>query len=147
MEVKAWMVWMIFAAVFIVGELFTTGFFLLWFGIGAGIAGLVALLKLGAAWQWGTFIVVSGILFAVSRKFADRITSKATPGVGADRVIGKEAVVLVEIDNEKSQGRVRLEKEEWNADSATGEIIAVGEKTVVEKMEGTHLIVNKKGDD
>ena len=69
MEVKAWMIWMIFAAVFIVGEMFTAGFFLLWFGIGAGVAGILALLKLGAAWQWGAFIVVSGVLFAVSRKF------------------------------------------------------------------------------
>ena len=45
MEVKAWMIWMIFAAVFIVGEMFTAGFFLLWFGIGAGVAGLLALLR------------------------------------------------------------------------------------------------------
>jgi membrane protein implicated in regulation of membrane protease activity len=30
-----WIIWLIVAALFLVGEVLTTGFFLLWFGVGA----------------------------------------------------------------------------------------------------------------
>jgi len=67
MGIPIWMLWMILAALCIIGEIFTAGFFLLWFGIGAAAAGAAALLGLGAAWQWGLFVVLTAVLFAVSR--------------------------------------------------------------------------------
>ncbi len=136
-----WIIWFVFAAIFIVGEILTAGFFLLWFGIGAAIAGVLAILGFNAGWQWGAFIVVSGTLFAISRRFAERFTKKQPPGIGADRFIGEVGVVLEEIDNIKNTGRVRIEKEEWRADSATGEIIKEGEKVKVVRMDGTHVVV------
>ena len=54
---------MAIAALFIIGEIFTQGFFLLWFGIGAAVAGICAILGLGVGWQLGSFVVVSGLLF------------------------------------------------------------------------------------
>jgi len=136
-----WLVWMIIAAVFIIGEIFTAGFFLLWFGIGAAAAGILAMLDFGAGWQWATFIVVSGLLFVVSRRFAERITKKQPPGIGADRFIGMKGVVLEEVDNTKNTGRVRIEKEEWRADSDTSEIIPVDTRVEVVRLVGTRLIV------
>ena len=59
MDTNLWWIWMILAALFIVGEIFTAGFFLLWFGVGAGVAGALALFDLGATWQWAGFVVVS----------------------------------------------------------------------------------------
>jgi len=141
MTVNIWWVWMVIAALFVIGEIFTAGFFLLWFGIGAAVAGILALLGLGAGWQWGTFIVVSGVLFGVSRRFAERFTKKQPPGIGADRFVGKQGVVLEEIDNVKNTGRVRIEKEEWRADSNTGEVIPVGKMVKVARLDGTHLVV------
>ena len=141
MAVNIWWVWMVIAALFIIGEIFTAGFFLLWFGIGAAIAGILALLGFGAGWQWGTFIVLSGVLFGVSRKFAERFTKKQPPGIGADRFIGKKGVVLEEVDNIKNTGRVRVEKEEWRADSETGKVIPVGKMVEVTRLDGTHLVV------
>ena len=46
MEFEIWWIWMAIAALFIVGEIFTQGFFLLWFGIGAAVAGFLAILGL-----------------------------------------------------------------------------------------------------
>ena len=132
---------MIIAAIFIVGEIFTMGFFLLWFGVGAAIAGILAILGLGIGWQLGAFVVISGVLFVVSRRFAERFSKKQPPGIGADRFIGKECVVLEEIDNMKNTGQVRLKKEEWRADSETGEVIAVGTRVEVTRLDGTHLVV------
>jgi len=147
MGIKIWWIWMALAAIFVVGEIFTAGFFLLWFGIGAASAGILALIGLGPAWQLGAFVVVSGVLFAVSRKLADKITKKQPPGVGADRFIGKEGIVLEEIDNEKNTGRVRLKSEDWRADSETDEIIPKGTRVGVTGLDGTHLIVREKKED
>jgi len=142
------MAWMIFAAACIIGEIFTAGFFLFWFGIGAVVAGILALLGLSAGWQWGTFIVLSGVLFAVSRRLADRMTKEQPPGIGADRTIGKEGLVLEKIDNINNRGRVRLDKEQWRAESETGDMIPKGERVLVVRLDGTHLVVSpvKKGE-
>jgi membrane protein implicated in regulation of membrane protease activity len=138
---KIWWLWMGLAAVFAVGEIFTEGFFLLWFAIGAAVAGVLAILGVGAVWQWAAFVVLSGVLLAVSRRFAERFTSKQPPGIGADRFIGKRGLVLEEIDEVKNTGRARIDKEEWRADSATGEAIPVGARIEVVRLEGTHVVV------
>lgn len=141
MDTSLWWVWMILAALFVVGEIFTASFFLLWFGVGSAIAGLLALFGLGAAWQWVGFVVVSSVLFAVSRKFANRVSKDQPPGIGADRLIGEEGVVLEEISNADNIGRVRMGKEEWRAESDSGENISAGLRVEVTRISGTHLVV------
>ncbi len=39
-QVQPWWVWMVLAAVFLIAEIFTAGFFLLWFSIGSAVAGV-----------------------------------------------------------------------------------------------------------
>jgi membrane protein implicated in regulation of membrane protease activity len=136
-----WWIWMIIAAVFLVGEIFTAGFFLLPFGIGAAIAGLVALMGAGTAWQLGVFIVASFVLFLVSRRFAEKVSKEQPPGIGADRFIGKKCVVLEEIDNLANSGRVRMGKEEWRAESDSGDNIAPDTTVSVIRISGTQLVV------
>ena len=97
MVIKIWWIWMIIAAIFVVGEIFTAGFFLLWFGVGAVVAGVLALLGLSFGWQLASFAVVSLVLFVMSRRFAERFSKKQPPGIGADRFIGKQGIVLEDI--------------------------------------------------
>jgi membrane protein implicated in regulation of membrane protease activity len=144
MDFKIYIVWFVFAAIFIIGEIFTTGFFLACFGVGAIVSGVLALIGLNPVWQWTSFVVVSGILFAVSRRFAEKFSKKQPPGIGADRFIGKEGIVLEEIDNVKNTGSVRIDKELWRADSETGEIIKKGDRIVVVRLDGTHVVVKTK---
>jgi len=132
---------MIAAAVFAVGEIFTAGFFLLCFGIGSAAAGVTALLKLGEGWQWTAFIIASFVSFLASRRFAERVSQEQPPGIGADRFVGAQCVVLEVIDNAKDSGRVRMDKEEWRAESAGGGVIAKDTKVVVTSIKGTHLVV------
>lgn len=141
MSVQVWWIWMVLAALFIIGEIFTAGLFLLWFGLGAAVAGILALVGLNPGWQWGTFVVVSTVLFAATRRFAERLTKKQPAGVGADRFIGRSGVVLQEVDNIKNTGLVRVEKDEWRAESDTGEVILTGALVKVTRLDGTHLVV------
>jgi len=143
MNPDLWWIWMILAALFIVGEIFTFGFFLLWFGVGAAAAGVLALFDVGSAWQWVTFIVVSLGLFLVSRRFAERVSDEQPPGIGADRFIGKPCVVLETIDDANNTGRVRMDKEEWRANSVDGRVIPEGARVVVTSIKGTHLVVEQ----
>jgi membrane protein implicated in regulation of membrane protease activity len=136
-----WWAWMILAALFIVGEIFTAGFFLLPIGIGAAIAGLIALLGGNTIWQLVVFVIASFILFLVSRRFAQRVTKEQPPGIGADRFVGEECVVLEAINDLNDTGRVRMGKEEWRARSENGENIATGTKVTVVRLSGTHLVV------
>jgi len=141
MTLGIWIIWMAIAAAFVIGEILTLGFFLLWFGIGAAVAGILAIFGLGGSWQWGAFAVVSGVLFVLSRRFAERFSKKQPPGIGADRFVDKKGVVLEEVDNIKNSGRIRMGKEEWRAESDTGEVIPVGKMVEVTRLVGTHVVV------
>ena len=148
MGIKIWWIWMAIAAFFVIAEIFTMGFALLWFGIGAAVAGILALMGCGLGWQLASFIVISGVLFAVSRSFAEKFTKKQPPGVGADRFVQEKGVVTEEIDNIKNTGRVRIGKDDWRADSDTDEVIPTGSMVEVTRVDGTHLVVkvlNKGG--
>ena len=65
--------WVILAVVLSVAEIFTAGFFMLPFGIGAACAAILELFwpgSIGA--QWIAFIGVSSLLLVGMRRFASR---------------------------------------------------------------------------
>lgn len=136
-----WIVWLILAAIFIVGEIFTAGFFILWFGIGAAVAAVLAFLHVAPGWQLAAFIVASLTLFLASRKFAQKVTKEQPPGIGADRLLDQECIVLENIDNIGNTGRVRLQTEEWRAKSDDGAVIPEKARVKVVRVDGTHLVV------
>ena len=65
-----WLIWLIAAVVFAVGEIATLGFFLAPFAGGALVAAIVTGLGAGAAAGWAVFLVVSVILLAALRPVA-----------------------------------------------------------------------------
>lgn len=137
-------IWVIFAGICVVMEIFTAGFVLLWFGVGAVCAAIMAWMGFRVVYQILVFTVVSGVLFAVSRKFAEKFSAKQPPGIGADRFAGQTGVVFEEIDNLKNTGRVRILQDEWRADSVDGSVIPVDAIIEVIKMDGTHAVVKIK---
>ncbi len=135
--------WLILALVFFVGELLTVGFFLVAFGVGAALAGVVALLGFGLFWQFGVFVVVSMVAVFSLRRFADKVTP-ATPvsQVGVDRVLGRRAVVVETIDAINGTGIVRVDAEEWRAiPENEGQVIPAKTPVEVLAVRGTRLVV------
>ncbi|MBN2364477.1 NfeD family protein [candidate division WOR-3 bacterium] len=135
--------WLIFAAVFIVGEIFTAGFFLICFGIGAAAAGIVSMIEVHPLWQWVAFVLLSAVSFAFARKFSDKVTKKQPRGVGADRLIGMKGVVTEKIINHENSGFVRVENEIWKASAESDEEIDKDVEIEVVEKKGVHLIVRK----
>jgi membrane protein implicated in regulation of membrane protease activity len=132
---------MVLAAIFLIGEIFTAGFFLIFLSVGAAAAGILALLDVSRVGQFIVFIVVSGILFVFGRRFADRVTEKQPPGIGANRFVDQEGMVLETIDNANNTGSVRIGQDEWRAISETGEILQEGIHIKVTQIDGTRAMV------
>ncbi len=138
-------VWAGVAVLFLVGEIFSAGFALLWFGIGAAASAVLALFNLPLWLQIVVFLVLSTVLFALSRVFYKRVTRNADKtGIASDRAIGKTGIVVVRIDPDIGKGAVRVDQEEWRAVSVDGKPIEVGMKVEVVRLEGVRLFVKSK---
>jgi membrane protein implicated in regulation of membrane protease activity len=136
-----WWVWALLALLLVVAEIFTVGFFLFCFGLGAAAASVAAWLGYDFTVQLAVFVGVSGLLVAAVRPLAWSVGRKARNMVGIDRVLHKPAVVIHPIEPTIAKGRVRVEREEWLADSVTGNPIAVGAAVEVVAVEGARLQV------
>ncbi len=134
-------VWASLAAILFVAEIFTAGFFMLPFGIGAAVAALLEYLNVSVGWQWVAFVVVSTVSLFLLRRFADRVTHEPPVKMGADRLIGMTGIVTEELTPHSSAGKVRVDREEWRADAPKAGNIPVGTTVVIDAIEGTHLVV------
>lgn len=137
-------VWAAAALVFLIAEIFTAGFFLVCFGIGAAAAAILAGLNVAFIWQVVAFLGVSVLALVFLRPFASRVGSRTHNPGGIDRVVGKAAVVLEEINPVLATGRVRIEREEWRADTIEGETIPKDEIVTVVGVSGTRALVKRK---
>jgi len=140
MDYGFWL-WLGAAVLLSVAEIFTAGFFLLPFGIGAAAAAAVTYFNYSVAWQWTAFIAISGLSLFALRRFSDHMTHEPPQKVAGDRLIGKEGTVTERIDNHANQGRVRVEREEWVADSEGDAIMEKGTRIRVTGVVGAHLVV------
>jgi membrane protein implicated in regulation of membrane protease activity len=136
-------IWTIATAVFAVGELASPGsFFLLPFAIGALVATLLAFLDVSVVTEWLAFLVVSLAAFAALRPVAHRLNrSVDDTGVGARRLLGQSAIVLRDIPAGGDVGLVRVDREEWRAQSTDGSAIPSGAAVRVADVQGTRVIV------
>jgi membrane protein implicated in regulation of membrane protease activity len=140
MEVWFWF-WLAAAVALSVAEIFTAGFFMLPFGIGAAVAAALAYFNVALAWQWTAFLGVSALLLFVLRRFSDQMTHEPPQKVAGDRLMGREGSVIEKIDNHLNTGRVRVDREEWVADSEDDVVIEAGSRVKVTGVVGAHLVV------
>lgn len=132
-------IWILIAAVCIIGELITAGFFILWFGVGASVAAVLSYFGFSETTQFIAFILVSIILLGLSRPFAKKITQgMPNKKAASDRLIGEKGIVMEDISL-KNGGIVRISGDTWRAIS--DQEIGEGTSILVEKIEGVKLVV------
>ena len=132
-------IWILIAITFIILELITTSFFLVWFGISSIIAAVLNYLGFDIYVQFTAFILISVVLILSTRKFANKITPENTKKTTAERLIGKDAKVLRKID--ENTFVVNVAGEEWSAQS--NNLIEVNEIVKVVGINSIILIVEK----
>jgi membrane protein implicated in regulation of membrane protease activity len=139
-----WVLWLVAACLFGLGELHTGGFYLLPFAIGATLAALVTLLGVGALLATIVFLVGSGIVVLALRPVARR-HRRLPPSIrtGAAALIGRRAMVLERIANDEGSGCVRIDGGEvWTARSFDDdEVIEAGERVEVVEIRGATALV------
>ncbi len=137
-----WKIWLLIAGGFTVLEIFTTGFLVFWFGIGALITMLVSFFVPNIYIQSAVFIISSVILLFATRKFADKV-QKSSPVVktNAYRTENKIGKVIQEINPIEGKGEVKVGGEVWSAKSFDESIIPVDSEVIVDHIEGVKVIV------
>src|ERR1051325_741220 len=97
-----WVLWLIAAVIFAVGEIATTGLFLAPFAGGAAVAVLVAATGLGLAIQLTVFLVVSIVLLSALRPLARaHMLRPARLRTGTAALVGRSATVVERIANDE----------------------------------------------
>lgn len=138
---------MILGVVLIVAEIFTLGFVLLWFGIGAVAAALVGIAGGGFLLQFLVFAIVSIALTAMSRTiFANYFSHDDGSRMksGADSLPGKVGTVTAASKGAMQEAAVKVFGSIWTAYPLDGEIDLVeGEKVEVVEVKGSSIYVRK----
>ena len=136
--------WLISGIILMIGEIFTPGFLLASFGIGALGGSLSAYLDYETTLQLIVFSIVTMAVFFGIRpaytKFLYRSDGQIETGVKA--FIGNPYKVTEPIINVENTGRVKIGSESWRARSETGVVFEAGELVVVSSVEGSTLIVS-----
>ncbi len=137
------MIWIVVAALFAVGEIFTLSFFLAPFAGGALLAALVAGLGLGLPLSIVAFLAASsGLLLGLRPIAAAHLRPSLTSRTGTAALIGREAVVLEPVGPE--EGSVKLEGEVWTARPYDGEeVIPSGKHVTVVEIRGATALVSE----
>jgi membrane protein implicated in regulation of membrane protease activity len=138
-----WVIWLIAAAIFGVGEILTLGFFLAPFAAGALVAALVAAVGGGTVVSWAVFLVVSVIMLAALRPVArSHRRQPAQLRTGTAALVGRTAMVVERIANDEGVGAVRLDGEMWTARAYDeDEVIEAGKRVQVIEIRGATALV------
>jgi membrane protein implicated in regulation of membrane protease activity len=138
-----WVLWLIAAVVFGVGEMATLGFFLAPFAGGALVAALVAAVGAGTAISWVVFLVVSVALLAALRPIALSHRRQAPRlRTGAAALVGRTGMVVERIANDEGVGCVRIDGEMWTARAYDEDaVIEAGKRVQVLEIRGATALV------
>ena len=142
---EEWLLWLILAVVFGVGEILTLGFFLAPFAGGAAVAAVVSAAGAPTAAALAVFLVIAiGLLLAL-RPLA-RAHRRLPPSIrtGTAALVGKQAMVLERIANGEGVGCVRLDGEVWTARAYDDdETFEAGTRVQVIEIRGATALVSE----
>lgn len=129
--------WLAGAIIFTIIELMVPGLISVWFALAAGVTIFFSMVIDSVLYQGYFFIILSGILLAVTRKFCKQTLAKRDGNI--DRIIGQ----IVEIKGIDTNGNytIYLDGKHWLGKS--DEILTVGDRGVVTKIEGIKLVLSK----
>jgi len=139
-----WLLWLILAVVFGVGEIATLGFFLAPFAGGAAVAALVAALGVPFVGSAAVFLLVSIILLLALRPLA-RSQRRLPPSIrtGTAALVGKSATVVERIANNEGVGCVKIDGDVWTARSyMDDETYEPGTRVHVVEIRGATALVS-----
>ncbi len=142
---SGWVLWVVAACAFGVGEMLTSGFFLAPFACGAALASIVDVVGGGEIASVLVFVFVSLLTLAVVRPIASaRLRSSPQIRTSTAALVGQDAIVLERIANDEGVGCVKIDGEVWTARAFDdGEVIEVGTRVQVLQIKGATALVTE----
>ena len=132
-------VWLAAAVAFGVLELITAPLVCIWFCGGALAAALTSVFTQSVFVTATVFVVVSALLLVFTRPLIkSRVAPKIQP-TNADRIIGKEAIVVETIDPVENKGQIKVDGQVWSAKCEYP--LEMGERVVISSIEGVKAVV------
>ena len=140
---SGWIVWVIVACVFGVGEALTRRFLIGPFALGAALAAIVDASGAGNLAAWLAFIVISLLVLLAVRPIArSRRQPRAAMRRSKAALIGSRAIVLEDIANSEGMGCVKIGGEVWTARALDEDgVIERGTRVEVVEIKGATALV------
>lgn len=132
-----WSMWIVLGLCLLAGEMLVPGgLFLLFFGLGALVVGLLSMIGLlGQAWtEWMIFALVSLGLLVLLRAKLKLIFGKGSVQ-DVDSYVGELAVVLEKLVA-GGRGKVELRGSSWTALNVGVSDLEIGSRVRVQKVDG-----------
>jgi len=147
MDQYAWILWGILGVFLIIAEIFTMGFVLFWFGIGALIAALSAYLGVNLLGQFLIFALVSAALTVMSRMIFYKYNPFGQDEeflTGVDKLPGQVGTVKKASAGALREGSVNVFGSTWKAFPLEDEPDLIeGEKVEVVRVDGSSIYVRR----
>ncbi|MBP9663503.1 MAG: NfeD family protein [Pyrinomonadaceae bacterium] len=147
MDQYLWILWLVLGVGLIIAEIFTMGFVLFWFGIGAGAAALTGLMGGDFLLQFLVFAGVSIGLTVMSRTIFARYFSHSEIDrmkTGVDALPGKVGTVTTASKGALNEGAVKVYGSTWTAFPIDDEDpLTQGEKVEVVEVKGSSVYVRR----
>lgn len=144
-------IWLVLAAIFFAAEMMTTGFVLMWFGVGAVVAALLAVTGLGGVGlQTGVFLLVSIALTIASRTIFERLLPARNADdalkTGMESLPGQVGTVVEPSSLDTGEAAVKVFGSVWRAFPSPDEApLRKGEQVQVERIQGVSVYVRRVG--
>ena len=137
--------WLVLFVVLVLIELATLGLSTIWFAGGALVATLATVFNAPVWLQVVLFLAVSILLLYFTRPLAIKHFNRDRARTNVESYIGRDVIVVSEIDNLQGIGQVTLGGQEWTARTAQeGITLPVGAVGVVTAVDGVKLIIEEK---
>ena len=138
-----WVFWLVIAIIMLIVEVVTTGLATLWFALGAIVAMVMDLCGAPLTSQIVVMAIISVVSFVLCmiwiRPKLESLRKKNVQRTNADRLIGREGVVIVPLNGTEGKGQVKIDGQIWSDKADTD--IAEGIKVTVKSIEGVKLVV------
>lgn len=142
---EVWHIWVIVALIFVIVEIFTSGFAVMCISFGCLFGAAASALDWGVKWQLLAFAIGTVLAFMTVRPLVYKFFYKKSHEVktNADALVGRRAVATERIEGELHPGRVKVDGDDWKAVSLGAEPIEVGDAVEITAINSVILTVKK----
>ena len=142
---EGWHIWIIIALVFVIIEMFTSGFAVMCISIGCLFGAVASAIDWELKWQLLVFAIGTALAFMTVRPLVYKFFYNKSHEVktNMDALVGRKALVTERIEGELHPGRVKVDGDDWKAISLEAEAIEVGEAVEITALNSVIVTVKK----